>query len=97
MRTHPYSHQDTPILSSIATLKTLLFLRSPNRKSPGEDTYATEQSEKEQEVIPTVTSMAVVADAQGGAISMTSLEGVDAKLNSPPSRGIEAPPTCVSG
>jgi hypothetical protein len=57
-----------------------LCSQTPNRKSPRGDAYTVEQPEKEQEVIPTVTSM-VVADVQGGA--MASLERLDVKMDSP--------------
>ncbi|XP_056147392.1 VPS10 domain-containing receptor SorCS1-like [Lampris incognitus] len=49
------------------------------RKIPGINTYTAEQPEKEQEVIPTVTSVSV-QNAEGDI--MTSLEHVDVKLDS---------------
>lgn len=49
------------------------------RKIPGINTYTTEQPEKEQEVIPAVTSIAI--PSPGGAV-MTSQEHVNIKLDS---------------
>lgn len=49
------------------------------RKIPVINTYTAEQPEKEQEVIPTVTSIAV-PDPEGD--KMTSLDHVDVQLDS---------------
>lgn len=54
------------------------------RKIPGINTYTAEQSDKEQEVIPTVTSIAV-PNPEGD--KLTSLDHVDVQLDSK-SRGI---------
>lgn len=56
------------------------------RKIPGINTYTAEQPEKEQEVIPTVTSIDV-PNPEGERL--TSLERVDAQPDSK-SRGINA-------
>ena len=70
-----------------------MLSQTPNRKSLRGDAYAVEQPEKEQEVIPTVTSM-VVADVQGGA--MTSLERLDMKVDSPRrGKGSSRPVICT--
>lgn len=63
--------------------KTLLYLTC--RKFPGMNTYATEQPDKEQEVIPAVTSLAVPDPEED---KMTSLVHVDVQLDSK-SRGME--------
>lgn len=57
------------------------------RKIPGINTYTAEQPEKEQEVIPTVTSIAV-PNPEGD--KLTSLDHVDVHLD-PKSRGINVP------
>uniref|UniRef100_A0A3Q3WH77 PKD domain-containing protein n=1 Tax=Mola mola TaxID=94237 RepID=A0A3Q3WH77_MOLML len=57
------------------------------RKIPGINTYTAEQPEKEQEVIPTVTSIAV-PNPEGD--KLTSLDHVDVQLDSK-SRGINVP------
>lgn len=57
------------------------------RKIPGINTYTAEQPEKEQEVIPTVTSIDV---PNPGGEKSTSLERADAQPDSK-SRGINAP------
>lgn len=57
------------------------------RKIPGINTYTAEQPEKEQEVIPTVTSIDV-PNPEGE--KLTSLERVEAQPDSK-SRGISAP------
>lgn len=49
------------------------------RKIPGINTYTAEQPDKEQEVIPTVTSIAV-PNPEGD--KLTSLERVDVQLDS---------------
>lgn len=49
------------------------------RKIPGMNTYTAGQPDKEQEVIPTVTSIDV-PNPEGG--SLTSLDHVDTQLNS---------------
>lgn len=60
------------------------------RKIPGINTYTAEQPEKEQEVIPTVTSIDV---PNPGGEKSTSLERADAQPDSK-SRGINAPAPC---
>lgn len=57
------------------------------RKIPIINTYTAEQPEKEQEVIPTVTSIAV-PNPEGD--KLTSLDHVDVQLDSK-SRGINLP------
>lgn len=57
------------------------------RKIPGINTYTAEQPDKEQEVIPTVTSIAV-PNPEGD--KLTSLDHVDVQLDSK-SRGINVP------
>lgn len=57
------------------------------RKIPGINTYTAEQPEKEQEVIPTVTSIDV---PNPGGEKSTSLERADAQADAK-SRGINAP------
>lgn len=57
------------------------------RKIPGINTYTAEQPEKEQEVIPTVTSIDV-PNPEGE--KLTSLERVEAQPDSK-SRGINGP------
>ena len=70
-----------------------MLSQTPNRKSLRGDAYAVEQPEKEQEVIPTVTSM-VVVDVQVGA--MTSLERLDMKVDSPRrGKGSSRPVICT--
>ncbi|TKS85731.1 VPS10 domain-containing receptor [Collichthys lucidus] len=53
--------------------------RLPEQKIPGINTYTAEQSDKEQEVIPTVTSIAV-PNPEGD--KLTSLDHVDVQLDS---------------
>ena len=61
----------------------------PSRKIPGIPTYTEEQSEKDQEVIPTVTSIAVPnPEGERGAASM---EHVDIQAE-PQGRGIVLQP-----
>lgn len=62
------------------------------RKIPGINTYTAEQPEKEQEVIPTVTSIDV---PNPGGEKSTSLERADAQPDSK-SRGIIAAPSLFS-
>lgn len=57
------------------------------RKIPGINTYTVEQTDKEQEVIPTVTSIAV-PKPEGD--KLTSLDHVDVQLDSK-GRGIHGP------
>lgn len=57
------------------------------RKIPGVNTYTAEQPEKEQEVIPAVTSIAV-PNPEGD--KLTSLDHVDVQPDSE-SRGIKVP------
>ncbi|XP_059929103.1 VPS10 domain-containing receptor SorCS1-like isoform X1 [Gadus macrocephalus] len=78
---HHHSGAAVIMLVSIALMCLVVFaIYKFKRKSPRGDAYTVEQPEKEQEVIPTVTSM-VVADVQGGA--MASLERLDVKMDSP--------------
>ncbi|XP_037127080.1 VPS10 domain-containing receptor SorCS1-like isoform X1 [Syngnathus acus] len=76
------SHSSTAIimLVSVALMGLVVFaIYKFKRKIPGLNTYTAEQPDKEQEVVPTVTS---VADTKAEADKMTSLDRVDVQLDS---------------
>ncbi|XP_051936774.1 VPS10 domain-containing receptor SorCS1-like [Hippocampus zosterae] len=76
------SHSSTAIimLVSVALMGLVVFaVYKFKRKIPGLKTYTAEQPDKEQEVVPTVTSM---ADAKAEADGLTSLDRVDVQLDS---------------
>ena len=67
----------------------LLFVSMSSRKIPGIPTYTEEQSEKDQEVIPTVTSIAVPNPE--GEMGATAMEHADIQAE-PQGRGIVLQP-----
>ncbi|KAM9848025.1 VPS10 domain-containing receptor SorCS1-like [Aulostomus maculatus] len=76
------SHSSTAVimLVSVVLMGLAVFLIYKfKRKIPGINTYTAEQPDKEQEVIPTVTSIAV-PNPEGG--KLTALEHVDVQLDS---------------
>uniref|UniRef100_A0A1A8CCM2 Sortilin-related VPS10 domain containing receptor 1 n=1 Tax=Nothobranchius kadleci TaxID=1051664 RepID=A0A1A8CCM2_NOTKA len=75
-----YSSTAVIMLVSAALMGLAIFvIYKFKRKIPGINTYMAEQTDKEQEVIPTVTSIAV-PNPEGD--ELTSLDHVDAQLNS---------------
>ncbi|XP_061693675.1 VPS10 domain-containing receptor SorCS1-like isoform X2 [Syngnathoides biaculeatus] len=76
------SHSSTAVimLVSVALMGLVVFaIFKFKRKIPGLDTYTAEQPDKEQEVVPAVTS---TADAKPEAEKMTSLDAVDVQPDS---------------
>ncbi|XP_037553626.1 VPS10 domain-containing receptor SorCS1-like [Nematolebias whitei] len=75
-----YSSTAVIMLVSAALMGLVVFvIYKFKRKIPGMNTYTTEQPDKEQEVIPTVTSIAI-PNPEGDGV--TSLDHVDTQLNS---------------
>ncbi|XP_077351676.1 VPS10 domain-containing receptor SorCS1-like isoform X1 [Festucalex cinctus] len=76
------SHSSTAIimLVAVALMGLLVFvIYKFKRKIPGLNTYTAEQPDKEQEVVPSVASM---ADTKADKQKMTSLDRVDVQLDS---------------